>query len=113
MSNASVAGLLEFISEQPANRPVSHGSWAQCAAGDYARSIGESIYDTSATGNYDELRNDPTLLKLWNDAGTEHYAYSEMYRGTPHRSRSIMDVLSEDDLSRTYGELYQYIRSQL
>lgn len=113
MSNASAAGLLEFISEQPANRPVYHGSWAQCAAGDYARSIGESIYDSRTTHDYEELRNDPTLLKLWNDAGTEDYTYSEMYRGTPHRSRSIMDVLSENHLPNTYGELYQYIRSRL
>jgi hypothetical protein len=69
MTKATIAGLIAFINEQPADRHVSHASWACCAVGDYAASIGETVHDTRL-GDFELLATDPVVKGLWNQAGT-------------------------------------------
>jgi hypothetical protein len=112
MTKATIKGLLAFINEQPKDRYVSHASWARCAVGDYARSIGETVYNPLNNGDdYGPLYTDSVVKTLWNQAGSCDGRLRWAYADTPEveDGMSLMDILSEGNLPHTYGKLAEYI----
>lgn len=113
MTKASLAGLIEFINSQPANRPVNHDSWATCAVGDYARAIGEQVTDSAVHG-FRALRADPILKKLWRQAGSTDCDVLNDYEGVQELDDpSYMDILCGMRSPRTYGEMRAELRVSL
>lgn len=115
MTKASLAGLIEFINAQPADRPVTHDTWASCALGDYARSLGEAVVDSEVHG-FGALHDCPILTKLWREAGSANEDVVNDYEGVPETDDpTVMDALNEVDESQaeTYGQLRAVIRATL
>lgn len=113
-TKATLAGLQEFINAQPAARPVNHSSWARCAVGDYAQSLGEVVYHPQSLGDFESVYNDRVVKGLWNQAGTCNSIIAALYEGTIVIDKpSLMDVLSEDYLPPTYGELRTHLADRL
>lgn len=114
MTKASLAGLIEFINAQPADRPANHETWATCAVGDYARSIGEAVVDSNQHG-FRALKKCPVLKKLWSEAGSSNEDVVNDYRTVRETvDPTIMDVLNEAEYNvETYGKLREAIGAPL
>lgn len=111
----SIAGLIQFIATQPADRVVRHNSWSACAVGDYGR----EVCNWQVSTVYTQMVTDPVLGALWLEAGT-YDSFGAAQRGqnpdtdvTPYRT--IMDYLNEGGhgcAPETYGGLFLVIQAQ-
>lgn len=114
----SIAGLIAFINEQPADRPITtHRSWQGCAVGDYAREVlgHEIINPDEHEGGYQLLWADPVLSALWKEAGTAEYTTAHNHDLVRTQSFTIMDFLNgaasaRSALANTYGAFAKQIQ---
>ena len=117
MQPVTIAALVEFIKQQPADRSIEGESWARSPVGHYAAEVlNHEILDTSVYGSpteevWDDLRRDPVVLALFEQSGTSHRDTLEwihkLGRGcmmTLQPDDTLMDVLNVDT-STTYGQL--------
>lgn len=97
--NASVKHLLQFINEQPVDRPVDQSLWNTCAVNDYAE---ECL-----------LPEDDFTLILNDLCESEGYSYCDIdgYVSDNSKLMPMLNVISED--VDTYGKLQEYIKSNL
>lgn len=112
----SLAGFIEYVNKQPADKLIDNSSWSSCAVGEYAYDVHKhdipvtSIHDVTS---YAALRDDPVLTALWADSGT-----SEIH-GIPAEDGvklciepSLMDMLNNGEFG-SYGELQCYINESI
>lgn len=109
MTTVSIAGLLEFIANQPAFQPVDQTDWSVCAVGEYVRSLGEVGRNSWCGYRVGEYHKDPILIELWRQSGSSSDWYPRIFPQTPKvNHKSVMDILSIGD-NTTYGELQEQL----
>lgn len=115
MQPVTIAALVEFIKQQPADRSIEGESWARSPVGHYAAEVlNHEILDTAVYDGeevWDDLRRDPVVLALFEQSGTASRGTLEwihkLGRGcmmTLQPDDTLMDVLNADT-STTYGQL--------
>lgn len=118
MQQATIAGLLQFIGSQAADRPINHGSWQACAVGDYAREVLQHVIplpdDSSGVRDYTRVHTDPVILALHQECGMKTIPQWARDLCIPQAEQySLMELLTHLMGNSTYGELRQELEKSL
>ncbi len=110
MQQATIAGLLQFIGGQAADRPINHGSWRVCAVGDYAREVLQHVIPLPDISNgvrdYTRVHTDPVILALHQECGMSFIPHWARELGIPQVDQySLVELLADQIGNSTYGEL--------
>lgn len=108
--DVTIAGFIEFVNAQPADRAIHNQAWCTCAVGMYAREVhNHEIIDPNKYGNsYAMLHADPVLKALWKESGTSCVYTWDDYDTHMSEAVTLMDQLNEG-IFGTFGQLQKYI----
>lgn len=104
MTEATIAGLVAFINNQPASREIDHRSFSTCVVGDYC------VEALGMRRSYDEIG--PISVQFFDEVGTFEYGIRRhllVLGGNPKITEkpTVMDELNKINRHgrATYGQL--------